>query len=155
AFDTPDGATGKVNASSNIFPLYASRALAEASSYTRRIELIAYFPGSVAGLTTGSEVTLRGLKVGEVTDVRLSFDEARDALVSPVRLAVEPERIVGIGRRIAATTEDGLKTLVEQGLRATLQSSNLITGQMQLALDFVPGAPPATIEKQGDLFVVP
>jgi paraquat-inducible protein B len=35
--------------------------------------------------------------------------------------------------------------LVGLGLRATLQSANLITGQMLVALEFVPNAPPATV----------
>jgi paraquat-inducible protein B len=39
--------------------------------------------------------------------------------------------------------EDIMEKLVEQGLRAQLESGNLLTGQLFVALDFHPEAPPA------------
>jgi paraquat-inducible protein B len=45
--------------------------------------------------------------------------------------------------------------MVERGLRATLQSANLITGQMLVGLEFVPDAPPATVTKADGAFVLP
>ena len=44
---------------------------------------------------------------------------------------------------------------MKQGLRATLQSASLITGQQVVALDFVPNAPPATVTRAGEDFVLP
>src|SRR5437763_2082763 len=67
---------------------------------TIHMPAIAYFPGSVSGLAPGSEVTMHGLRVGQVTDVRLTYDTAKDAVVAPVRFEVEPERIIGIGKRV-------------------------------------------------------
>jgi paraquat-inducible protein B len=40
-------------------------------------------------------------------------------------------------------------------LRATLQSANLLTGQMLVALEFVPDAPPATVTTLDGAFVIP
>jgi paraquat-inducible protein B len=45
--------------------------------------------------------------------------------------------------------------MVKRGFRATLQSSNLITGQKTVAIEFVPDAPPAELGREGDVFVVP
>jgi len=39
--------------------------------------------------------------------------------------------------------------MVSHGLRATLQSANLLTGQMLVALDFMSNAPPATVTTTG------
>jgi paraquat-inducible protein B len=100
-------------------------------------------------------VTLHGLKVGQVTDVRLSYDAAKDAVVAPVKFDVEPERFLGIGHQIFKDTTTGVNVMVSRGLRATLQSANLLTGQMLVALDFEPDAPPATVSTEDGAFVMP
>ena len=98
AFETPVADIHTAETPENhVFPLFADRDTANAASYTRKIPAISYFPGSVSGLAPGSEVTMHGLKVGEVTDVRLTYDAAKDAIVAPVRYEVEPERVVGVG----------------------------------------------------------
>jgi paraquat-inducible protein B len=73
AFETPAAGINTLVASEDhVFPLFADQETASAASYTRTIPAIAYFPGSVSGLAPGAAVTMHGLKVGEVTDVRLS-----------------------------------------------------------------------------------
>jgi paraquat-inducible protein B len=158
AFDTPQGA-GRARLASveenHVFPLFADRDTAESASYTRKIPLVSYFPGSVSGLGTGSEVTMHGLVVGHVTDVRLVYDPKKDALLAPVRYEVEPERVVGVGVQIYSTAQEAVDALIQRGLRASLQSTSLITGAQQVALDFVPGAPPAKTDVEGTDFVLP
>src|SRR5437016_38560 len=122
----------------HVFPLFADRDAANSASYTRKIQVISYFPGSVKGLAPGSEVTMHGLKVGEVTDVRLVYDPAKDAIVAPVRFEVEPERVIGVGKRVFKTDAEAVDALHKKGLRASLQSTSLITGQQMVTLEFVP-----------------
>ncbi len=155
AFDTMTGSQGPVSAERHVFPLFANRDAAQAASYSRKVQMVSYFPGSVRGLAVGADVTLHGLKVGQVTDVRLVYDPAKDAILAPVHYEVEPERFVGIGRRVVKDTAEGVNALVGRGLRATLQSANLITGQMLVALEFVPDAPPATVSTENGAFVMP
>jgi paraquat-inducible protein B len=156
AFETPQTARpGEVSAEDHVFPLFANQNLANAASYSRKIPMLAYFPGSVSGLASGSEVTMHGLVVGRVTDVRLVYDAGKDAVLAPVRFEVEPERVLGVGRRAFATPAEGVDQLVKQGLRATLQSASLITGQQVVALDFIPNPPPATVTMSGEDFVLP
>jgi paraquat-inducible protein B len=155
-FDTPVGEIHTAETSENhVFPLFADRATADAASYTRDIPAIAYFPGSVSGLAPGSEVTMHGLRVGQVTDVRLTYDTAKDAVVAPVRFEVEPERIIGIGKRVFDTDAEGVAVLLKKGLRASLQSASLITGQQNVALEFDPDAPPAEVAMDGPDYVIP
>ena len=45
--------------------------------------------------------------------------------------------------------------LLKKGLRASLQSASLITGQQNVALEFVTDAPPAEVSMDGPDFVVP
>jgi paraquat-inducible protein B len=157
AFETPTTA-GQSNASAanHVFPLFSDQDAADNASYTRKIPLLSYFPGSVRGLGPGSEVTIHGLVVGHVVGVRLQYSAAKDAIVAPVHYEVEPERILGIGAKSGyATPADALNELVKRGLRATLDSVSLITGQQFVALDFIPNAPPASVGKEGEDFVLP
>ena len=156
AFETPaaDTQTAETDAD-HVFPLFADREMANAASYTRKIPVISYFPGSVSGLAPGSAVTVHGLKVGEVTDVRLTYDASKDEVLAPVQYNIEPERVVGVGKRVFNTDQESMQALLKQGMRASLESANLITGQQNVALDFVTDAPEAQVTMDGRDFVVP
>jgi paraquat-inducible protein B len=156
AFDTPTEQNHReVSIEGHVFPLFKDRDAADAASYTREIPAVAYFTGSVQGLGVGSEVTMHGIMIGHVTDVRLSYDPVKNAVVVPVHFVVQPERIVGIGTKVVKSTSDAIDALVKQGLRASLESASLITGQQMVALDFVADAPPATVTMEGPNFVLP
>jgi paraquat-inducible protein B len=45
--------------------------------------------------------------------------------------------------------------MIKRGMRATLQSTSIITGSKEIALEHIDGAPPATLEKQGDVYIIP
>ena len=158
AFDTPEdaGPATAASAAGHEFPLFSDRDTAKAASYSRKIPVVSYFAGSVRGLEAGSEVTMHGLVVGHVTDVQLVYDPAKDAIVAPVRFEVEPERILGVGAKaIFKTPAEAVAAVVNRGMRASLQSASLITGQQVVALDFVRDAPPATVTMDGSDFVLP
>jgi paraquat-inducible protein B len=157
AFETPQQESSPQSASldNHVFPLFADHDTAASASYTRKLPLVSYFPGSVSGLAEGSEVTMHGLVVGYVTDVRLVYDRQKDTVLAPVRYEVEPERVVGVGVRIYETPQQAVAALIERGLRASLESTSLITGAQQVALDFVPKAAPAKLEIDGGDFVLP
>jgi paraquat-inducible protein B len=156
AFDTPTtGPSSAVSGENHEFPLFANQDVAKAASYSRKISLLVYFSSSVRGLAPGSDVVMHGLKVGSVTDVRLSYDLAKDIVLAPVRLEIEPERIVGIGRQVFKNIGEMVQTFATKGLRATLQSGNLLTGEMLVSLDVVPDAPAATVTMDEGAFVFP
>jgi paraquat-inducible protein B len=156
AFDTPTGKNAsKTSAADRVFPLFLNQDAAKSASYSRKISLVTYFTDSVRGLTAGSDVAIHGLKVGQVTDVRLTYDAAKDKVLAPVRFEVEPERVIGVGHQVFDNPEQGLAELLRHGLRATLQSGNLLTGEMYIGLEFVPDASGADVTKENGAFVVP
>jgi paraquat-inducible protein B len=156
AFETPaTGPPSEISLAEHEFPLFPNQDAAKAASYSRKIALLVYFSSSVRGLGVGSDVVMHGLKVGQVTDVRLTYDLATDAVLAPVRMEIEPERIVGIGRQVVKDTAAMVQTLVGKGLRATLQSGNLLTGEMLVSFEVVPDAPAATVTMQDGAFVFP
>lgn len=157
AFEAPEQSETVVPSEAmHVFPLFANKEAALAASYTRKIPVISYFPGSVSGLGPGSAVTMHGLPVGHVTDVRLKYDPRTDSIVAPVRFEIEPERILGVGAKsIFTTMEEGAAAMLKRGLRASLESANLITGQQVVALEFDPTAEPVPVTKEGEDFVLP
>ncbi len=158
-FDNPSvpkaGPATRASATNHVFRLFSDQQAADASVYGRKLNFVAYFPGSVRGLAPGADVTFHGLKVGEVRSVDLTYSRAQDAIVAPVRFTIEPERFAGIGKRIYANPAEGVDALVRQGLRATLQSASLLTGQQLVAMEIDPTAPPAKVTMDGDTFVMP
>jgi paraquat-inducible protein B len=156
AFDTPpDQVKTAAAEAEHVFPLFADRDMANSASYTRTIPGIAYFTGSASGLAADSEVTMHGFKIGLVKDVRLKPDLAKGTVAVAVRFEVQPERIVGIGERMFKTDEQAVAAMLDRGLRASLESASLITGSLMLSLDFEPNAPPVSVTKDGDDFVIP
>src|SRR3984893_2635837 len=156
AFETPVAEIHTAETSEDhVFPLFADRETANAASYTRKISAISYFSGSVSGLAPGAAVTVHGLKVGEVTDVRLTYDAAKDAVLAPVRYEIEPERVIGVGHRVFKTEAEGVDALLKKGLRASLQSASVITGQQIVELEFDADAAPAAVTMDGPDYLVP
>src|SRR5246127_3439976 len=133
AFETPVAAIHTAETpEDHVFPLFSDRDTANAASYTRKIPAISYFPGSVSGLAPGAAGTIHGLKGGEVTDGRLSYDSTKDAVLAPVRYEVEPERVIGVGKRIYKNDAESMDALLKKGLHASVQSASLITGQQNV-----------------------
>jgi paraquat-inducible protein B len=156
AFDTPpDEIRAAAAEPEHVFPLFADHDTANAASYTRVVPGIAYFTGAAGGLDAGSEVAMHGLKVGLVKDVRLKPDPEKETILVAVRFEVQPERIVGIGKRLFKTDEEAVAALLDRGLRASLESASLITGSQMLSLDFEPDAARVSVTKEGDDFVIP
>jgi paraquat-inducible protein B len=63
--------------------------------------------------------------------------------------------VVGIGHQVFQDANEAVQTLVSKGLRATLQSGNLLTGEMLVSFEVVPNAPAATMTMQDGAFVFP
>ncbi|GEP55763.1 PqiB family protein [Reyranella soli] len=137
------------------FTLYRNFEEARAVGFGRQIRLLSYFPGSVAGLEPGAHVTLHGLRIGEVTDVDLVYDPKLDRIVVPVHYRVEAGRISNIAAADQTNPEKFAEEMIRRGMRATLQSTSIITGSKEIALERVDEAVPATLEKRGDVYVVP
>jgi paraquat-inducible protein B len=156
AFETPDdpGETEESQAD-HAFKLFQSQDAADSSNFKRTLPFVANFTGSVSGLAAGSSVTVRGLKIGEVSSVSLVYDRATDNVVVPVHFTVEPERIALLDLPTDGDLDSRMTELVRRGLRVKLESANILTGQKQLAIDVYRDANAAKLSKDGDAFVIP
>ena len=155
AFDSPPGSKAAAAVANRRFSLYPSMDVAKAAGPGRQLQLLSNFAGSVAGLSAGADVTLHGLKIGEVTDVGLVYNPKQDRILAPVHYRVDAERIAGAsdiqGMPLGSVATD----MVKRGLRATLQAPSMITGQKIVALEFLPDAPSAELGRDGDVFIMP
>ncbi len=99
-----------------------------------------FFEGSVQGLDVGSPVMFRGVKIGTVTDISLEFKPKELTFYIPVIAQVELDRMKRLG---PPPTKQGeyLKPLIDKGLRAQLQTTSFVTGQLAVTLDFFPDKP--------------
>jgi paraquat-inducible protein B len=157
AFETPKFAIKTPNSPhDSLFHLYEDKDEADAAGFQKNIEFVTYFDSSLAGLGRGSAVQVFGIQVGTVQDVRLIVDPQGGTIRARVSFEVEPERASPGGNLNAQMDpKDFVSSLVARGMRAVLESSSLITGAKDIALEFVPHAKPATIGREGDALLMP
>ncbi|MET3378165.1 MULTISPECIES: intermembrane transport protein PqiB [Variovorax] len=150
AFQAPDDAMGPVAKENAAFTLAQDEAAAMKEPDGPSQTLLMYFNQSLRGLTPGAPVDFRGVVIGEVKSIGVEFDRAEREFRMPVLVQVYPDRLrrrageSGVESR--ATQQERLRFLAEKGLRAQLRNGNLLTGQVYVALDFFPKAPPAKID---------
>ena len=112
--------------------------------FTERHAYVLFFPGSVKGLTVGAPVTLEGVTIGTVTDVKVVFDRETLKFFTPVYIEVFPDRIKDIGefsmRQQELETDEVIELLIERGMRGQLELQSLLTGQLQVAVSMHPGS---------------
>jgi paraquat-inducible protein B len=132
AFETPAAAASdKPSAETKVFELYGSEAAAEAEFF-ERVPCVTYLETSLSGLAVGAAVQLRGVQMGIVTGERLVFDDAGH-LVARVTFDMQPTRALEDRSRNA---RDLTTFILSQGLHVEVSSTNFVTGQKVLALEY-------------------
>jgi paraquat-inducible protein B len=162
AFETPTklGSGGPVDAQRHIFTLFAGYDQVAEPTFSRKVHFLAYFDGTVRGLAVGAPVEFRGIKVGEVVDLKLQFNTDDTSFRIPVLCAIEPDRIERLGKNMDFSKEKSAEVdmwdkLVRKGLRAQLRTGVLLTGQLYVNLDIYPDADFATMGYNGLYPILP
>ena len=102
-------------------------------------KFVMFFNGSVKGLSVGSPVMFRGVKVGQVTDIKVNLYGKELAVLIPVYIELDPESgVMASGER---PTGQYLEPFIRKGLRAQLQLQSFVTGLLVINLDFYPDKP--------------
>ena len=101
---------------------------------------VIYFQSTIFGLNVGSNVMFRGVPIGYVSDIDVLADFEDMEFTVPVTINIRPDSIRAISpdKSIRAQADEDLERLVNQGLRASLASESMITGQLYIELDFHP-----------------
>ncbi len=161
AFENP---SGSIQASAvdewQEFILYENYDAITEGTHLKSASYLLYFTGSVRGLSVGAPVELKGIKLGQVTGIKMEYNPDTKDVKIPVIIEVQMNRfsINGVPDTdtfIRAHHKELLDGLVRQGLRAKLQTGNYVTGQLLVDLDFHQDTSPKEIDWEANPPVFP
>ncbi|HEY1857732.1 intermembrane transport protein PqiB [Acidocella sp.] len=156
-FDLPLEGRGSAPSPDNaVFPLFDSHDDAKSAGYQNQIPVVSYFTSSVAGLAHGAPVDVLGIQIGVVQSVKLIIDPYAGTAKARVFMEIQPERVLEAGQFPKTLSPDQvLQKMVDQGLRAQLDTVSYVTGQKEITFAWIAGAKPTKITKEGDALVIP
>ncbi len=147
------------------FYLYANQkaALAAPDGVPLRVRML--FKQSLRGLAVGAPIDLLGVEIGTVRDIAVRYDPAAAAgRQFPIevtadlflaRLGRVREQFAAPAAGTAASDPLFLKRLVDGGFRAQVRTGNLLTGQLYVALDFMPKQASVTLDAGANVPTLP
>jgi len=104
-------------------------------------DFILYFEEDVRGLRQGSPVTLRGVKIGQVKRMTIHYDQQTQRFSIPVIISIDPLKLGFSEGEYEKSGREFLDRMIADGLRAQLNAQSLVTGMMEVEMDFHPGTP--------------
>jgi len=122
------------------------------------------FEQSVRGLAVDAPVEFLGINIGKVVSLKLDYDEKAQRFPVVVGAVVYPQRLGNAYDKLEALAKARgensdlsqlMGRLVDHGLRAQARSGNLLTGQLYVALDFVPHTPPVAFDPNATPLTIP
>jgi paraquat-inducible protein B len=138
------------------FTLFGSYDEATRANIIPTLPYLLLFSGSVRGLATDAPVEFRGLRVGTVQGISFKYLPDDPDRRIPVLIKIDPGLMVDLppgGDHATAATQ--IAQDVKRGLRASLKTGNLLTGQLYVDLDFQRDAPLAGIARAGGYDTLP
>jgi paraquat-inducible protein B len=154
SFGLPEGVSeGEAVQENADFKLYSSYEDILENPFHFGTYYVVNFTQSVKGLLPGAPVEFRGLQIGRVE--RVMFKEGQELIMKngeegkgapiPVLLYVEPGRMELPDKEASiAFLRRGVTRGIASGLRASMESGNLITGSKYISIDFYTDTPPAS-----------
>ncbi len=118
------------------------------------------FQQSMGGLVTGAPVEYRGIQIGQVDRILTKELAAQDLNGAgspiPVLIYLEPGRLeLPDNAESVEHTRKIVERGVEQGLRATLLTGNLLTGKQVISFDYFPDEAPAKLGQFEQYTLIP
>ncbi len=139
--DVPMGPEASPDAT---YRLYPDEESALQGTFNRYLEYVLLIDDTVRGLSRGSPVEYRGVRVGTVVSVPWHFSapqpDSRQRFAIPVLIRIEPQRL-GSNDGAPETIDldawrERISRMFDYGLRASLKTGNLLTGAMFVDLNF-------------------
>jgi paraquat-inducible protein B len=103
-------------------------------------EFVCYFDGSVNGLEVGAPVKGRGVAVGKVKGIQLTYRQRPTDDRIPVFIELDLKRLRQLGAP-GPPEPQVISALIARGLRARLERQSIITGTLFVNLGLYPGTP--------------
>lgn len=123
--------------------------------FKQPIDFLLMFDASVRGLSDKAPVEFRGIQVGEVKEISFEYIEDSDDRRVPVLIEIDPERFGNVTAGMTDGAREEIAIAIDQGLRATLRTGSLLTGQLYVDLDFTDELEPVREEFVGEIPTIP
>jgi len=132
-------------------------AFGTSSILTGKLTYVLFFDSSVNGLREGAPVTLRGVRVGQVSKVVLQVTQDVSNIRIPVYIEIEQGQIFSelADEGVERLSDPLVQSLVDRGLRAQLSTVSFVTGQQYIALGFRPDTPAKMVDVETDVPQLP
>jgi len=106
----------------------------------KRLPMVSFFHGSVAGLRVGAPVTFRGVRIGEVKSMGIRLNPETGSYIIQVNMELLTGTVRMYGGSLPSADEKLIPGLVERGLTAQLVQESFVTKLLDVDLEFRPGA---------------
>lgn len=156
-FGVPEGVEdGAAVGNGERFVLYGDEKAASESTFESAGKLLLLFNQSVRGLAVGAPVEFRGLPVGRVESISFEYAVGSGGKQVPVVVALDKRHLENqFPLELRDEGGEGLMKAIKEGLRGSLKSGNLLTGQLFVDLDYFDDPQEYVVEARGELLVLP
>jgi paraquat-inducible protein B len=121
---------------------------------------ILHIDDNISGLTVGAPVEFRGVTIGRVTRTDIGYGDAINLLDKksriPVMISLEPGRMgLEDSEQGVTRANSDIERWIQEGLKATLKTGNLLIGSQLVELNYYEDQPIASIETFNSMTVIP
>jgi len=153
AFGTPKTSKSPPLAKAqSTFSLFGNQADAFKPPANEPYNYLLVFKHSVRGLALGAPVQFHGITIGEVTAISPELDVNKNKSYVEVTISVDPKRYgvnvmdFGHDKDKLAVRKKIINLMVARGFRGRLNTGNLLTGALYVALVFIHDAPAVAVD---------
>jgi len=121
--------------------LFTLLTLGNISLNEKTYRCVLYFQGSLHGLDIGAPVAYRGVTIGKVSDIAITFDHTENRFTIPVYIDIAEQVVPGKTHYQEAgfdTPEAFFRDMIRRGLRAKLKLRSIVTGKLFIEFFFAP-----------------
>ncbi len=136
-----------------VYDLYADETVARENAFSQAtsntVTVATVFIGGVSGLTPGSALFYKGVKIGEVATISAFVVEGEDQIEvhQQVALDIDPKLLGLAANASLSDVLDFLQAAVESGVRARLKTANLLSSSLIVELAEIEDPAPAELQR--------
>lgn len=104
--------------------------------WSQRERFVLIYDTSIKGLNVGAPVTIKGVKIGQVIEIKARMYKDSLAVLNNVVIEIEPSALESEGNHLRGA--ELVDELIKRGLRAQLKLQSLLTGLLYVDVDFHP-----------------
>lgn len=104
--------------------------------FSPKSNYVMFFEGSIGGLRVGAPVTLNGVTIGRVYEIKVQVNNEDGTIVNPVFVELEQDKITDLHDSNEVELDQSIDRWVARGLRSQLRPQSIVTGLLFVELSF-------------------